>query len=525
MTNKLHKHRAVSRVLAGISTLALVISLSACAGSSQPDIDEPVQEVQSGIVEPAAQPVAETSVSLGDLGLVAEAMETNHAYWTADREVESGQTQEVVDLDQATSPTLTITEAGTYLVKGSLEGQLVVDAGDDAQVTLILSGVKITSSQGPAVLLESADGVRIELAEGTSNELADAATSAEEVEENAALFSRVDLEISGTGSLLVTGVQEDGIASKDDLVISGGNIQVSAADDGVRGKDALVITGGTLDITSNGDGLKTTNEEDDDAGYYLQTGGDITVNAGDDGLDSAADALFVAGSLTIVQSVEGVEAVNLIVEGGDINVTSSDDGLNATSGVDTGNEFGDDGSNLVLAGGTVVLNAEGDGVDSNGKLTISGGQVTVFGTIAGGNGAFDSNGTFTLSGGEVLAVASGQMEQSPAEVGQPFAEAYLSGGAGESLQVLVGDETVLTAEVPKTFGYVFYSSGNLTDGEAVKFISGGGEATATATLQGGQGGFGGPGGGGPGGPGENPGLPGEPPAEGNMPPGGGPGAR
>ena len=453
---------------------------------------------------------------------VEEAVAQNHDYWTVDEDVRAAQQPQTITLKDTGASisssssgvsiepgVVTITEAGTYTITGAYQGQLVVDAGDDAQVTLIFDDVSIDNAAGPAVLLSSADGVEVQLAAGSQNSISDAATYAEDADEDAALFSHVDLNITGDGSLEVTGNGSDGIASKDDLVITGGSLTVTAADDGLRGKDALVITGGDVDVTSIGDGLKTTNEDEADRGYFLISDGNVTIEAGDDGIDVISDALFSGGTVTVTGSVEGVEAQNILVGGGILDVTSSDDGLNATVGSTTteetadaataapgagqmgGASMGDDGSNLVLYGGTVTIDAQGDGIDSNGNLTISGGEITVFGTSSGGNGAFDVNGTFTLSGGDVLALSAGQMEQTPSVVEQAFVSTTASGS--EAVTITANNAALRDTAAPRAFGYVFYSSPDLAEGDVVTVSTGSSSVEATATLEGGAMGMGGPG--------------------------------
>src|SRR5690606_28538645 len=103
-------------------------------------------------------------------------------------------------------------------------------------------------------------------------------------EPNAALYSTADLTITGTGALEVHGNANDGITSKDGLVIESGTITVDAVDDAVRGKDYVVVSGGTLDLTAGGDGIKSDNDEDAALGYVYVADGDVTVTAGDDGI-------------------------------------------------------------------------------------------------------------------------------------------------------------------------------------------------------------------------------------------------
>ena len=123
--------------------------------------------------------------------------------------------------------TVTITAAGTYRITGSLDdGQVVVDSTGDGTVRVILNGVDISSSTtSPLVVTDAQDAV-IELADGTRNTLSDAITyvypDAATDEPNAALFSTADLTINGTGSLTINGNSNDGITSKDGLVIESG---------------------------------------------------------------------------------------------------------------------------------------------------------------------------------------------------------------------------------------------------------------------------------------------------------------
>ena len=149
---------------------------------------------------------------------------------------------------------------------------------------LVLDGADITSSTGSAIAVTQADDVSVVLADGSSNSLTDASTYEDTSEDapNAALFSSDAMVISGTGALSVTGRSNDGIASKDGLVIASGDITVTAVDDGVRGKDFLVVTGGTLDVDATGDGLKAdnedgTNEDGEAVGYVALLGGEVTV--------------------------------------------------------------------------------------------------------------------------------------------------------------------------------------------------------------------------------------------------------
>ena len=128
-----------------------------------------------------------------------------------------------------------------YVLSGALsDGRIVVEATDQDKIQLVFDGVSVHSGDGPAVYVKQANKVFVTLAEGTSNTLSDSATYTLEEgtdEPNAALFSKDDLTINGTGSLEVAGSYAHAVNSKDDLVITGGTLTVTAVEDGLRGRD------------------------------------------------------------------------------------------------------------------------------------------------------------------------------------------------------------------------------------------------------------------------------------------------
>ena len=158
------------------------------------------------------------------------------------------------------SSTVTITGGGTYVLSGTLsDGQLVINAPDE-QVRLVLDGATVTNTDGAAVVIQDAGDAIVVLARGSTNTLADGVTYADTSTDapSAALWSSDTLTITGTGSLKVTGSFNDGISSKNGLIVTGATtITVDAADDGLRGKDYLVVESGTLNVTAGGDGLKS----------------------------------------------------------------------------------------------------------------------------------------------------------------------------------------------------------------------------------------------------------------------------
>lgn len=444
--------------------------------------------------------------------------------------------------------TVTVTQPGTYRISGTLDdGQVVVDSADDGVVRLVLDGADVTSSTGAAVDVRDADQVSVVLADGSSNRLEDAETYADTTSDNAAnaaLYSTADMAISGDGALEVVGNANDGITGKDGLVVAGGTITVTAADDAVRGKDYLVVTGGTMDVDAGGDGLKSDADDDATAGYVALLGGDVTVRAGSDGVQGFTDVAIADGTLTVTGSEEGIEAATIVQSGGDVDVTSTDDGLNATvkeaedasttDDTSTGTTDGqapaegempqggppadgempegapqdgggggmgvEEGASLTITGGTLHVDAEGDGLDSNGVAVVSGGDIVIEGPTNGGNGALDSAGGLEVSGGSLLAVGASGMAESPdADSAQGWvaltADSTLEAGT-EVAVVDAGGTTVASMTLTKSAQSVVLSGPEIASGDTYT-LTADGEQVGTATAgEAAEGGMGMPGGGG-----------------------------
>lgn len=181
--------------------------------------------------------------------------------------------------------TVVITEPGEYLVTGSLSnGMLKIDCDGD-KVILHLNNVSIHNENGPAIYVENGlSRVEISIAESSENILScgKKLIYIDDDEPNGVIFSRSDLTVSGSGILRVTAEAMDGIVSKDDLKIQGGELYIDAARHGIRGKDAVEITGGALDIKAGKDGIKSTNEKETEWGYVSITDSKIHIACGDD---------------------------------------------------------------------------------------------------------------------------------------------------------------------------------------------------------------------------------------------------
>jgi hypothetical protein len=142
---------------------------------------------------------------------------------------------------------------------------------------------------------------------------------------------------------------------------------------------------------------------------------------------------------------------------------------------------GSDGSELQITGGYLVINAEGDGIDSNGTVTMSGGTVLVYGPTNGGNGAIDYDQSFELTGGTLLAVGASTMAQAPSSSTQYLMSVGLDQTlqAGSYLCISSADEQYVV-QLPKSADHIVFSSPNLKQGETYT-ISYGGDFDGTLT--------------------------------------------
>jgi hypothetical protein len=273
--------------------------------------------------------------------------------------------------------TVTISAAGTYRLSGSLsDGQVVVAAGEEDVVRIILDGADVTSSTGSPFVVQSANEAIVFLEDGTSNALSDAATYADQGEDapNSALYSMADLTVAGAGSLAVDGNYNDGISAKDGLVLAAGTVKVDAADDGIVGKDYAVLLDGAFQVTAGDDGFTSDNEEDEGRGWVLINGGTLNVSAGDDGIKAFNTLTIAAGTATVEESEEGLEAQHIVMSGGTANVTSNDDGVNASGG-STGTTDSQGG----MGGGGMGGGGMGGGEMAAGDYTVevTGGSLTI----------------------------------------------------------------------------------------------------------------------------------------------------
>ncbi|WP_347979619.1 carbohydrate-binding domain-containing protein [Hungatella hominis] len=346
---------------------------------------------------------------------------------------------------------VTITAAGTYRLSGEItDGQIAVNAGKEDEIRLILDGFTISNASSSAVYGIKSGSITITTEEGTDNYISDGTQYQYEEEgadePDAAVFSKDDIILEGSGTLTVTGNYGCGIRSKDDLTVKSGTYVIDAVQDAMKGKDSVEIEGGTFTLNAGEDGIQASNDEEEDKGYVKISdgtfsitaaakgikaetllevtggtididseddavhcngdvniiGGTFTIATGDDGIHADNQVVIDDGTITIIESYEGIEGLMIDINGGVIDVTSEDDGLNAAGGNDgSGNDgSGNDGSGNLESGMEGRPGGPGGtfGSTEGAYIKITGGEIKV---SASGDG-IDSNGDFYMEGGTVI---------------------------------------------------------------------------------------------------------------------------
>ncbi len=342
-----------------------------------------------------------------------------------------------------------------------------------------------------------------------------------------AVMGRDYVLVSG-GELTLTAAG-DGIKSTNDeseevgyVAVEGGKLTVTSGKDGIQAKSALTVSGGEITVTANGGaengsansqfdfgwgmnstdsssegkglkagtvltvtGGKTQIDAADDALHSNRTivisGGEITAAAGDDGLHADEELTIDSGTLSVTNSYEGLEAATVTIHDGDVSVIASDDGVNASSGSEETsgdgmhqNPFMSDDSAFYIHGGKVFIDAQGDGLDSNGIIEMTGGVVYVVGPSNSGNGTFDYGSSFAVTGGKLVAIGSSGMATSPtSNTMNNIVWSGFSMKNGDVLTVTAADGTVIAElEALRNAAWMYVTCADLVTGEEITVTCG-----------------------------------------------------
>lgn len=294
---------------------------------------------------------------------------------------------------------LSIKEAGTYILSGECaNGSIVVKKGVK-DVILVLDGLTLSSVDTAPLTCNKSSSAKIVAKSGTVNTFTDSEKNNDDnypENENAenAVFKFKDgsnVELCGSGTINIVSKGKNGIKAgastetegEASLTIKDVTLSIDVSvNDGINAESALNILSGNITVSAADDGIHSD--------YALNIGAQGTVGP----------------TIRVNKSYEGLEGANITVYSGDVEIHSSDDGVNAAN-----SDLKDYSFSMTFAGGKTVVFADGgDGVDSNGTLTVSGGTLIVWTSNKADNQPLDADGTISITGGTVLAAgASGGM--------------------------------------------------------------------------------------------------------------------
>lgn len=308
--------------------------------------------------------------------------------------------KQTADVSEATTytvsdgQTINITSEGVYVITGTASNaSIIVEAGDEDKVQLVLDGVTITNESTPCIYVKSADKVFVTTTD-SENTLSVTGTFTADGDTNtdAVIFSKDDLVLNGVGVLNIQS-SDNGVTCKDDLKITGGTINIVCQSDGLEANDSIRIADGEISISTNKDGIHAENDDDDTVGYFYMCGGTLKVKAGDDAVHATTIVQIDGGELDL-SAHEGLEATWIQINDGTVNIAASDDGINAaykSAKISPTAEFNGGYVTIVMGSGDT------DAVDSNGNLIITGGTLDIT-----AQSPFDYDGVCQKTGGTLI---------------------------------------------------------------------------------------------------------------------------
>lgn len=301
-----------------------------------------------------------------------------------------------------------ITKSGIYEITGTVkDGSITVDVDkskDSGIVYLVLNNVNITSSTTAPINIINAKKVVLILENGTTNSISQGSNiKVDDNEPSAAIFSKSDITITGSGILNVNTDYNDGITSKDKLKITDGTINITSKADGIVGKDILAVKKANLTIKAGKDGMRSTNDTENGMGNIIVSDGTINIVSENDAIQTYGTLQIDGGTFNITTGGGFTSVTNKGMEGGpggqggpgnrdfqqgtsqdkqavNDNQTAKDAKTSGNSNSETESESQKGlktNGNLIVNDGKLIISSNDDSLHSAGKLSINGGDINI----------------------------------------------------------------------------------------------------------------------------------------------------
>lgn len=397
------------------------------------------------------------------------------------------ETEEGVDAAVYSKDDITFNGTGALTVASECGHGIV--SKDDAKFTggkytvtaakhAISANDRVCVADGEYILTSGKDGIHSENSKDASLGLVYVSGgSINAVTEGDGIDASASVQIDGGELAFVTGGgNENGRTHTDDMGFGGfgrrdeaSSTDTTVSTKGIKSDAALIVNGGVLKLDCADDALHS-------AGKLAVTGGKLDIKTGDDGLHSDTELTISGGAVNVEVSYEGIEGVTVTIAGGEINVRASDDGINAAGGTEStrggmggfggfgGMQDGDDMYSINILGGKIYVNADGDGVDSNGSFNVAGGEIYIDGPTNSANGAIDYGTSANVTGGICVAVGAAGMAEGFTSATQGAMMINASGSAGVEITVKNSSgEIVLSYTPQKSFSSIVLTSHEIGD--------------------------------------------------------------
>lgn len=389
--------------------------------------------------------------------------------------------------------TVTISRAGSYVLSGALEGQVVVDVPDTEKVQLMLDGAEITCENSAAIYIKSADKVFLTTARESGNQLSVTGefVQTDDNHVDGVVFAKSDLTLNGAGSLTVSSETGHGIVTKDDLKITSGTYSITAAGQGLSGKNSVRVAGGEISIDSGKDGIHSQHDEDPEKGFIYVIGGSFDITCGNDAMD-ASGAITVEDGEFRLETNGGAENAPVHMESRMGGMYPTGDTQTDLDDLTSDSYKGLKGTHISVSGGTFQIDAADDAVHSNGTLEILGGSLQ----IRTGDDGLHADSSLTISDGEIMiessyeGIESEQITISGGTVSVTASDdAMNASGGAPVLTISGGDITVNSGgDSLDSNGSFYVTGGNITvsgpefSGNGMLDYDGAGEITGGTIL-------------------------------------------